>query len=109
MRLPFAWAIRLPWVSRRHHEWVITRAANRNAELREQVEVLVAAAEFDRQQRLAALPTLLAAEAKAALAEERLATVLTRPAQFPEIWPSVHRRWAAVAAEYHQSTDGQRP
>ena len=58
---------------------------------------------------------LLDTEARANKAEAEVAElralhgVTVLPRTFPELWPSVHRRWATVAAEYHQSTDGNRP
>lgn len=82
--------MRLPWVSRKHLEWVITRAASRNATLRQELEIAEDSLEAERQWRLTSLPALLAAEERALQAEARCAELeaaVTREltTQFPEL------------------------
>ena len=77
--------------------------------LKRDLAIAETALEAERQWRLTSLPALLGAiaetalEAEAEVAELRaLHGVTVLPRTFPELW-------AAVAAEYHQSTDGNRP
>lgn len=63
------------------------------------------ALEAERQWRLTSLPALLAAEERAVKAEERLATVLMTPRQFPELTRSQAKRHAALADAYHAETE----
>ena len=102
--------MRLPWVSRKHLEWVITRAASRNATLRQELEIAEDALEAERQWRLTSLPALRAAEARAVKAEGVLAELeafiardLTR--QFPELTRSQVKRHAALADAYHETKE----
>lgn len=97
--------MRLPWVSRKHLEWVITRAASRNATLRQELEIAEDALEAERQWRLTSLPALLAAEERAVKAEARCAELeaaVTREltTQFPELRPH-----AALINAYHETTE----
>lgn len=117
--------MRLPWVSRKHLEWVITRAASRNATLRQELEIAEDALEAERQWRLTSLPALLAAEGRAVKAEAEVASFRNvteyrevpivsgggpnLPRQFPELRPPRIPSAAAVRAAFHQSTTEERP
>lgn len=107
--------MRLPWVSRKHLEWVITRAASRNATLRQELEIAEDALEAERQWRLTSLPPLLAAEERAVKAEARLAQLERfesphNPRQFPELRAVTRTsHLPGIAAAYHQSTNEERP
>ena len=98
--------MRLPWVSRKHLEWVITRAASRNATLRQELEIAEDALEAERQWRLTSLPALLAAEGRAVKAEARVAYLedrLSPPRTFPELRQTRGNR--ALINAYHESKE----
>lgn len=98
-----------PWMSRTSHLRVVAAARWALEHTLHDLAIAEDALEAERQWRLTSLPALLGAiaetalEAEAEVAELRaLHGVTVLPRTFPELW-------AAVAAEYHQSTDGNRP